>query len=177
MPQNSPRASASAAPRARFPGSRRRARGGGLPESHRGATSPAGRGRPSRRVAGRGYLNHGVQRGGEVLPELLPDVQQVDLAPGDQDPDESVVVRAGPLHERKGEGRVVPTRRPGARLARVRASGGSESSSAIRTPKSVISRRTEPDVRTGGRGRVCTCLHRVVERLCQVGRDAADGLH
>lgn len=65
----------------------------------------------------------------------------------------------------------------GARLAWVRASEGSESSSADRTPKSVISRRTEPDVRMGGRGRACTCLHRVVERLCQVGRDAADGLH
>lgn len=38
------------------------------------------------------HLDHGVKGGGEVPPELLPDVEQVDLAPGHDHADEGVVV-------------------------------------------------------------------------------------
>lgn len=43
------------------------------------------------------YLDHMVQRFVKQVYELLPDVEQVDLAPGNHDPSEGPLICAGTL--------------------------------------------------------------------------------
>lgn len=38
------------------------------------------------------YLNHGIKRGGKILPELLPNVKQISLTPGHDDSDEGMII-------------------------------------------------------------------------------------
>lgn len=43
------------------------------------------------------HLNHAVQRFVKQVHELAPDVEQVNLAPGNHDPGEGPLIRAGTL--------------------------------------------------------------------------------